>query len=479
MTILDLPESEPHVIKPLIDLKGDGFVDIVWPEDKITAQLEGLWRAGGRFETVLRILHTDLGTIHAPSRINLLSTSARTDLRRSLDQRFPQIGWGVRIDQIADYADKVYRSDLKVEVLGSRLPRPLSYLARPLLETGQITALGAEAGTGKSMLALTIALEIGGYGPLIPGVAALVTGETLYLDWEADYDTHANRQSAILQGAGKPLEAKPVRHIYMTGMLLDQADRILCLVRSFKPVLVIVDSVGKAVMGHVNEPEFVLPLMDVCRSMKTTILLIGHLAKHDSDGSLIGSVFWFTDPRQGWQLAKSQEPGQSESQLALIHKKSNNSMLQKPLGFRVEIANNGDALGAIRYYTADVAKNPELERYAVAVDRLTQFLLTNGRSQVAQIAEATGLPLNTVRTTLRRHRDTRFIMFGSGRTAEWAVTASDTSRTPNQIHVSGGLNTPGSLKKTPLGMYPITIPQTTDTPDPMDEVFDALKEAER
>lgn len=436
MTLLDLPQDEPHVIKPAVDVLGDGFVNISWPEDKLTAHLEGLWRSGSRFETVLRIRHDDLGTVHAPTRINLLSTSARTDLRRSLDSRFSHIGWATRIDQIADYADKVYRSELQITTIGEAEPPAMSYLASPVLERNRICALAAEAGTGKSTLALALALQIGGHGQVVPGISVpQEAGKTLYLDWEDEWDTHANRQAAILRGVGKKAPPLPVRHVRMSGLLVDHSDRLTRMCRDMKPALVVVDSVGKAVMGHINEPEFVLPMMDACRAMKTTVLMLGHLAKHESDGKLIGSVFWFTDPRQGWHLAKVQEAGESESHLALNHKKASNDMLSKPLGLKVEFQADPKT---IRYYAADVATDPDLEQFAVAADRIENYLVTGGgREQLGQIAEGTGLPVNTVKGTLQRFKGKKFIVFGRGRGAEWAALRQlDTLDTSNKTHVS-------------------------------------------
>jgi len=501
-------KAEPHVIMPLVDLLGDGFVNITWPEDKITAHLEGLWRSGNRFETVVRITHKDLGIIHAPTRINLLSTSARTELRRSLDHRFPQVGWATRIDQIVSEADRAYRISFSITTVGEKEPSVSSRLVSPLLETGRLTALAAEAGTGKSMLALTLALQIGGHGVLIPGTTAPEKpGKSLYLDWEDEWDTHARRQAAILKGAGKTAPPTPIKHIRMSGMLVDQADWVLRVCRAEAPALVIVDSVGKAVMGHINEPEFVLPLMDVCRSMKTTVLLLGHLPKHESDGRLIGTVFWFTEPRQGWHMAKAQEPGESETYLALNHTKANNWAITKPLGLKVEIEQEGDKLDTVRYYAVDIAKTPDLEKHAVASDRIHAYLLVSGRQQIAQIMEALGLPYETVRKALSRSKGKRFQSWGGGRTAEWGVlsgqpgqpgqdsgTRPDNTGTPSgtrvpNVSVKGGGGTWSLIRPVPphsKGEFERERPgqggisrDASQNRDADDDIFDALDEADK
>ena len=486
---------EPHVIKPQVDLLGDNFLDITWPEDKITAHLEGLWRSGSRFETVLRLSHKDLGTILAPTRINLLSASARDQLRRSLDHRFPQVGWATRIDQIVSEADRAYRVSFSITTVGEKEPSVSSRLVSPLLETGQLTALAAEAGTGKSLLALALALQVGGHGVLVPGTTAPEKpGKSLYLDWEDQWDTHARRQKAILKGAGKAGPPFPIRHVRMAGMLVDQADWIMRVCRAENPALVIVDSVGKAVGGHINEPEFVLPLMDICRSMRTTVLLLGHLAKHESDGRLIGTVFWFTEPRQGWHISRSQEPGASETYLALNHTKANNWALGKPLGLKVEIGMNGDVIDTVRYYSVDVARTPDLEKHAVASDRIHAYLLTSGRQQIAQIMEALGLPYDTVRKALWRSKGKRFQSWGGGRTAEWGVLAGQPGQesgtrpdeTGTRVSRKSGLGGGHPL----LGVSPISQGGYGGNPGRVggnrdasrnqeDEIFDALAEADK
>ena len=150
------PVKESLLALPIIDPLGDGYVNISWPQDKITAHLEGMWRSGSRFETVMRIRHDELGTIHALTRINLLSTSARTELVRSLEKRYPGLGWNSRVDGIIEAADKIYRSELTITTVGEKQPQPIQYLVRPLLEVGNITGIAADPGTGKSLMALAL-----------------------------------------------------------------------------------------------------------------------------------------------------------------------------------------------------------------------------------------------------------------------------------------------------------------------------------
>ena len=438
----DSTATESLLVHPIIDPLGDGYVNISWPQDKITAHLEGMWRSGSRFETVMRIRHDELGTIHALTRINLLSTSARTELVRSLEKRYPGLGWNSRIDGIIEAADKVYRSELKVATIGEKQPEPIQYLVRPLLEANNITGIAADPGTGKSLLALALALQIDGHGVTVPGTSApAIPGRTLYLDWEDDEGTHNSRFHAILNGVGRKAPPLPVKHVRMHGALTDSADKIIRLCRSDKPAMVVVDSIGSAVVGRINEPEYVLPMMDVCRSMRTTVLLLGHLAKHESDGKLIGTVFWFTIPRLAWHLAKAQDEGESESRLVLNHKKTNNNMMFRPMGFRVEFENDGDMMRSVRYYSTDIKDDPALAKFATTADKITQFLLENDRQQVSAIVEGTGLPLETVRSALKRGTGRRFVMFGSGRMAQWAAqrqeTLSGASGASHQVHAPG------------------------------------------
>ena len=449
MSDWDAPDTvkESLLALPIIDPLGDGYVNISWPQDKITAHLEGMWRSGSRFETVMRIRHDELGTIHALTRINLLSTSARTELVRSLEKRYPGLGWNSRVDGIIEAADKVYRSELTITTVGEKQPQPIQYLVRPLLEVGNITGIAADPGTGKSMMALALALQVGGHGVLVPGTGTPTTiGRTLYLDWEDDEGTQGSRLHALLAGVGRKAPPLPVKHVRMHGALVDSSDKIIRMCRTEKPAMVVVDSVGSAVVGRINDPEYVLPMMDVCRSMRTTVLLLGHLAKHESDGKLIGSVFWFTIPRQAWHLAKAQDEGESESRLVLNHKKANNTMIFKPLGWKVDIEKDGDLLKTVRYYTTDISEDPGLARFATASDKITQYLVENGRQNITEIVTATELPLGTVKSTLQRGRGRRFVMFGSGRMAQWGALRPDAPDALFQMHASSRSDAQGSIK---------------------------------
>ena len=457
MSDWDAPDTvkESLLALPIIDPLGDGYVNISWPQDKITAHLEGMWRSGSRFETVMRIRHDELGTIHALTRINLLSTSARTELVRSLEKRYPGLGWNSRVDGIIEAADKVYRSELTITTVGEKQPQPIQYLVRPLLEVGNITGIAADPGTGKSMMALALALQVGGHGVLVPGTGTPTTiGRTLYLDWEDDEGTHGSRLHALLAGVGRKAPPLPVKHVRMHGALTDSADKIIRMCRTEKPAMVVIDSVGSAVVGRINEPEFVLPLMDACRSMRSTVLLLGHLTKHESDGKLIGTVFWFTIPRLAWHLAKAQDEGESESRLVLNHKKTNNNMIFKPMGFRVEFENDGDMMRSVRYYSTDISADPALAKFSTTADKITQFLLENGRQQVSAVVEGTKLPLETVRSALKRGTGRRFVMFGSGRMAQWAVLSqsemlSGASGASHQVHAPDDRVQQGPFKGPP------------------------------
>lgn len=490
----DLGPSRPELIMPVVEPLGDGFANISWPEDKITAHLEGMWRAGARFEVVLRITHRDYGTIHALTRINLLSTSARTDLVRTLEKRYPNLGWNVRVDGIVEAADKVYRADLKVTTPGEKPPEAINYLVRPIIEEGKTTAIAADPGTGKSMLAAAIALHVGGHGPVLPPFPVPAQpGKTLYLDWEDEEDTHGIRLHALLNGAGRKAPPLPIRHMRMRGMLTDAADRVIRICRTEQPRLVVVDSVGSAVVGHINEPEYVLPLMDVCRAMKTSVLLLGHLPKHESDGRLIGTIFWVTIPRQAWHLTKEQEEGEAETRLVLKHVKPNNAMLAKPIGLKVEFANDGDLLKTVRYYSTDIAKDPRTERHALPVERLVQFWLQIGRTSLKIASEETGIPYETVKKTANRHEGKHFIRFGPPRSkdAEWGVLDKGHLRDTNGT-VAGQFGDTRFVKGHPggQGVSNPHVPQSQqgglgdrDTngvsrnsqPD-FDDVFDALED---
>ena len=470
----DAPDAakESLLALPIIDPLGDGYVNISWPQDKITAHLEGMWRSGSRFETVMRIRHDELGTIHALTRINLLSTSARTELVRSLEKRYPGLGWNSRVDGIIEAADKVYRNELKITTIGEKQPQPTQYLVRPLLEVNNITGIAADPGTGKSLLALALALQIGGHGIVVPGTSTAATGRTLYLDWEDDEETHNSRLHAILAGVGRKAPPLPVKHVRMHGALTDSADKIIRLCRTEKPALAVIDSIGSAVVGRINDPEYVLPMMDVCRSMHTTVLLLGHLAKHESDGKLIGTVFWFTIPRLAWHLAKAQDEGDTESRLVLNHKKANNSMIFKPLGWKVAIDKDGDMLKSVRYSSTDISEDPGLEHFATASDKIMRYLLDTERQNISQIMEGTALPLGTVKSTLQRGRGRRFVMFGSGRLAQWGALRPDASDALFQMHASGDRMQNGPPVKGGASMHPSG--SSDSTPDASDDDEDLV-----
>jgi len=419
--------SKGEVPAPSFESDGAGNVTITWPGDRLKFAVEDLWKQRDRFECLVRVTHDEFGVLRSRTRINLYSTSALDALRRALANRLP-INWQARLEQIVEVCDLVYRQGEPLVWLDGTFDKSNRWLLKPLIEKGQISAIAAEGGTGKSLLSLALALSVGGHGLIVPGITptAGASPKTLYCDWETDRDIQNMRYQAVLNGVGRAHTDKTVAYVRMAGMFSDAADRLARIIRDENIELAVIDSVAPAVQGEIKDESLVIQLMNTCRALKISSLLIGHVPKIEDNGKIIGSTFWYDYPRVSWFLKKTQESGEDESVLGLFHKKANNFKQFKPIGLRAEFTSDADGvLTHVRYYASDVLTDPDLEKHAPAPDRIEAYLLKHGKAQAAAISNEIGLPLASVRKALARGKGKRFVMFGLGHAAEWAVLGEE------------------------------------------------------
>lgn len=343
-------------LEPTVHTDEIGNLLVQWPGG-IIAHVNNIEKSRDAWNCFISIKET-LGNktqwLLTPTRINLLSHSSRTNLRRELDSRSSQ-DWHVRLDQLVVIANNALSQQRQPAVLKPRTQElTQDYLIEPLVERGQHSMIVAAGGTGKSLLSLAICASLVSNKSLVPGLQpGWFTDNCLYLDWETDQATHERRLTQLCDGVGIQFPANRIHYIRMAASLPEDVPYLYEYIRKNKIGFIVVDSVGMATAGDMNSQQDAIAYVNAARALgDVTIMSIHHVGWGDSERNT-GSRYFENAARSVWVLAKQQESGEPESHIDLTHRKSNNGIIRPTLGLKVEFGE------AIRYYTDNVSEDKQ------------------------------------------------------------------------------------------------------------------------
>jgi hypothetical protein len=150
--------------------------------------------------------------------------STRTSLAKALTERLP-FDWQGALLQAAHRAVQARRVGEPTVDLTQVSARETRWLLWPFVEYGGPTVLFADGGTGKSVLALMMAYSVASGKPLL-GNPQGPPHNVLYLDWETDAQTHAERLRAIHSAYAFGADPPAVYYKRMSGSLAESAAQI-------------------------------------------------------------------------------------------------------------------------------------------------------------------------------------------------------------------------------------------------------------
>lgn len=336
---------------------------------------------------------------------NLSSTSAREQLVGKLSKVATEVDWRRLLERVCRETAEKFRAGEPVVVLEPALTAPAApYLVEQLLPAGETAIIFGDGGSGKSLLALAVAVAVVTGTTLPAGLRPHEHANVLYLDWESTQAVHAERLSGLLIGLGLKQPAG-VFYRPMARALADDITRLRAEVSRRNVGLVIVDSFGPACGAEPEGADSAIRLMNAVRTFApATRLVIAHVSKMGAEqrsgpARPFGSVYVQNLARSVWEVRRPNEDAEGDVMpLALFHRKVNQGRRFAPIGLQFEFQN-----GAIRIQAQDLADEPELAAHASLSYRLLQ-MLRSGAQTVEALAEAVDTTPNTVRATLSRLR---------------------------------------------------------------------------
>ncbi len=406
-----------------------------WPDYGIEALVERLIaeKTDIRCEVTIRSEHE--GRLYS-GHLLLMGPNSRRDVANQLRDRIKDFDWGGFLEQICLLSrDRFRQGEPVVELWSVPSSENARWLVEPFVLDRAITILYGDGAAAKSSLALNWGIA-----------TCLEFGPVLYLDWEDDAATHAERLRALCAGRRMDPAGAEIYYQRRATKLAESVRELRRIVVEKGIVLVIVDSLGMAA-GDPNNSDFLIEAVRACRALNVAVLAIHHLPKTALDKSKpFGSVYASNEARLTWLVEKAQEEDSDEFTILLTNNKSNRSRLFGKRAMKVAFANSdAGELESIRFASADAA---EVEAFRLKLPwwRHIAHILRKPMTydEIAKALEADNrkTTVANVRARMGEHPKV-FINVGSARAAVWALAEQDDEANARYRTVSHeGVRTP-------------------------------------
>jgi AAA domain len=361
------------------------------------------------------------GLLHR-GRVNLLGSGSRRTFLSGLQSRINgfhnDIDFGAILEQVSAKSVDHYREgepsvDLR-EVESDRRP---SFLLRPFVERGGASLIFADGGSGKSIVAMAIAVSAAS-GVAVVGEPVGEPCAVLYLDWEADQYAHTERLRAICAASGMPVP--PIHYRRQVSSLSESVNTIRKEVATKGVGLVIIDSLGAARGDEPESAAVTIKLFTAARSLGIPWLGIDHVSKSAGDKTKpFGSVYSHNLARLTWSMDRHQEEGDDEIVVALVNTKRNSGKALRRQAYRIRFESDADEhLEAVHFNACDVRDIPEFAAKLPAKSRILN-VLRDGKQATSAVVELTGLSDTIARARLNElRRSGAVVRMGE----EWGLT---------------------------------------------------------
>ncbi len=360
--------------------------------------------------TCYSLLPPRQGLLHR-ARFNLLSTTTRSSIAKTLSGRESGLPWSEMLESAVWLAIEAYREGDPTVDLRTVDPWPQDrWLLRPYVEYGGPTVLFAEGGSKKSILALWMALRV-----------ALAGKPVLYLDYESGKELHAQRMRALCAGMKIDPEAMPPVHYKRGSSSLSQS---LYVVRRdidlFQCGMVVIDSVGMAGDGPPEEAATAVGLFRSIRTIPVPCLCIHHKRKaaagqkaENQRDRMFGSVYYVNFARLAWEVDAPEDEESANPVVGLVNVKSNNGRLEKrhalEIAFTNETANGSERLTCLTINAVDIRTVPELSGRVTLAERISAEL-RHGPMSAKELAVSLDSSPNSVGVTLSRMKASSVVL---------------------------------------------------------------------
>ena len=321
-------------------------------------------------------------TILPKTSIIFNKTSSQDAVVKALSKRKNYIDWVEVIDKLTIAVNNSIQSYGKVvdvkDVDTTKTDR--DWLLKPIIGHNEYVAIYAQGGVGKSLFAGACALSLATGMTLIPGVVPKSKGvPTLYLDWEDEDIVYAGRLQKMLGPTLEEIPENRLKYMAMRYNLADSIDGVRREIDKHGIEMVIIDSVGAASGGDLNNSTIATRFTNMVRGLGCAVMAITHISKmsiwvgnkDENDIMPIGSVFFVNGPRASFFLAGDHNAESDSKEHVLVQTKSNSGAIGNPLGYKAWFDNDNNMIGFDEHTPFE---NPKLRAYCKKADVIEYYL---------------------------------------------------------------------------------------------------------
>lgn len=256
---------------------------------------------------------------------NFTAPRSRKDLAKQFETIYP-IDWEQVLEQLVVYTyERVQRGEpIEDIIIDEATLEPPKYLVDPLIVENYPNVFFGDPGSFKSTMSICMMACIA--LPWVDNPLRLRTPDKpkriLFLDWETDRAT-VEWQIACFQ-RGMDTGVIPIKYRRCSIPLHTDIEQIQNTIVEHGIEFVVIDSLGLACGGELNEAGTAINFFTALRQLKVTSLILAHTSKDKQsiNKSIYGSVYFEAQSRNIWHLTKMQEPGEDELDLILRNTKS-------------------------------------------------------------------------------------------------------------------------------------------------------------
>lgn len=410
-TVEQLEGGEQPITGPSVELLGDDAVAIRHrtPLGDVTLTFQEMEKSARELnaELTLTIDSPSRGSYPYTLRINLLSESARTALRRELDNIYgKEWDWARLLNQSVAMAKDTYlNQDRSVDLYEIEdAESDEVFLIPDLVPLDAPTIFFGDGGSLKSyfIFSLVYCLAVGDpfLGRKLPQMPVLV------VDYEDNERNFKRRMRRIAAGLGYRDFIPPGTIHYWSAKgipLRDLAEAIRRKVVQEGIGIIVIDSVAPACGGKPEDADVALAFFRALAKIGVTSLLLAHVSKGagpEQPKHPFGSVFWHNEARMTWYVERAQDEDSDELDIGLYCKKVNDGKRPHPLAIHASFEGQN---GPLRLdMVGRMAAVPALQEKREPKYRIRDVLAASAPLTVKQLAAELDLHEGTVNSALRR-----------------------------------------------------------------------------
>lgn len=319
----------------------------------------------------------------------------------SLVDRF--LRWDALIDYAFATAITYHRRGPDISrVSSSEEITPVRFDVEPFLQADQPTTFYGDGSSGKSYIALIMAVAVRlpwHDNPLGLHVEqSKESGEVVWLDYETSRADFQRRLSRLV--TGMDLGELDLNYIHGGNVLADEVGTLAPEINALNPRLIVIDSIGAACAGDLHGSEAPTRFFNALRQLLGTKLLLFHTNK---EKELYGNRFFWNFTRSAWEVKKQQSEGDNLISVGLFHRKANETRLFEPAGFELQF---DEANLTTIVHKANVEDIPELEKSLPNWKRIVATLRQYSAMSVKELSEELDTTEGTIRDALNKHKNT-------------------------------------------------------------------------